>query len=71
MSIKRILPGLILVLLLTVPAMAETRIGTIDLRKVFDNYWKRQEAEASLKVRGGRMIVWRGARRWISGAPPS
>ena len=34
------------------PAMAQNRIATIDLRKVFDNYWKRQEAEAALKKRG-------------------
>ena len=28
------------------------------------------ELVASLKVRGGRMTVWRGTRRWISGAAP-
>ncbi|MDB6112831.1 MAG: hlpA [Pedosphaera sp.] len=53
--INRILPGLLLVSLLTLPAIAETRIATIDLRKVFDNYWKRQQAEASLKDRGAEL----------------
>jgi outer membrane protein len=53
--INRILPGLLLVSLLTLPAIAETRIATIDLRKVFDNYWKRQESEASLKNRGAEL----------------
>lgn len=28
---------------------AETRIGTIDLRKVFDNYWRTKVADANLK----------------------
>ena len=40
---------------LTLPAVGQTRIGTIDLRKVFDNYWKRQQAEAALKERGTTM----------------
>jgi len=35
--------------LLTSAASAQTRIGTIDLRKAFDNYWKKKEAEANLK----------------------
>ncbi|EEF60406.1 OmpH family outer membrane protein [Pedosphaera parvula] len=49
--LKRILPVLLLTSLLSIPAMAESRIATIDLRKVFDNYWKRQQAEAALKDR--------------------
>jgi outer membrane protein len=52
---KRILPALALVCALAMPAMGQTRIGTIDLRKVFDNYWKRQQAEAALKERGAAM----------------
>jgi len=31
--------------------MAETRIATIDLRKVFDGYWKKKQAEVALKER--------------------
>jgi outer membrane protein len=50
--IGRILSGVVLVSMLTLPAMGQNRIATIDLRKVFDNYWKRQEAEAALKKRG-------------------
>ena len=55
MIFKRILPGLLLVSLFTLsdlPAMGQSRVATIDLRKVFDNYWKRQQAEAALKERG-------------------
>jgi len=54
--LKKILPALMLVSVLTLQAAAaESRVGTIDLRKVFDNYWKRQQAEAALKERGTAM----------------
>lgn len=36
-------------------AQAQTRIGTIDLRKVFDNYWKRKQADAAIKERASNM----------------
>src|ERR1700679_2301868 len=61
---KRICAGLLLAGLLAtsaVPALAQTRaaqvntIATIDLRKVFENYWKRQQAEAALKDRGASL----------------
>jgi outer membrane protein len=35
--------------LLTFSLHAETKIGLIDLRKVFDNYYKTKQADASLK----------------------
>jgi outer membrane protein len=50
--LRRIVPGIILAFGLTLPVMGQTRIGTIDLRKVFDNYWKRQQAESALKEHG-------------------
>lgn len=31
--------------------MAQTKIATVDLRKVFDGYWKKKQAEAALKDR--------------------
>jgi outer membrane protein len=52
---KKISLGLMLATMLSMPAMAQGRIATIDLRKVFDNYWKRQQAEAALKERGAGM----------------
>src|ERR1700755_2861373 len=54
-TIKRILPGLVLVLFLPLPAVAETRVATIDLRKVFDSYWKRQQADVALKEHGAEL----------------
>jgi len=47
--------GLILAAVLALPAMGQNRLATIDLRKVFDNYWKRQQAESALKERGAAM----------------
>jgi Skp family chaperone for outer membrane proteins len=46
----------VLALLLTVPlcglaAPAQTKIGTVDLRKLFDGYWKTKQAQASLNAR--------------------
>jgi Skp family chaperone for outer membrane proteins len=50
--LKKLSPGLFLACLMALPAMAQTRIATIDLRNVFDHYWKREQAEAALKERG-------------------
>jgi Skp family chaperone for outer membrane proteins len=36
-------------------AFGQNRVATIDLHKVFDNYWKRQTAEASLKEHAADM----------------
>jgi Skp family chaperone for outer membrane proteins len=35
--------------LLACPAHAQTKIGVIDLRKVFDKYYKTMQADATLK----------------------
>jgi outer membrane protein len=42
----------VMALLFAMPAMAQSRIATIDLGKVFNNYWKRQQAQAALTDRG-------------------
>ena len=49
--LRRIVPGLLLMTLLSSPAWAQGRIATIDLVKVLDKYWKREQAEAVLKER--------------------
>lgn len=38
---------------LVLPASAEQKIATIDLRQVFDNYWKTKQADAALKDKAG------------------
>jgi outer membrane protein len=52
LMMKRFLPAVLLAVFMAAPAMAQTRIATIDLRKVFDNYYKRQAAEAAIKEKG-------------------
>jgi outer membrane protein len=49
--LRKIVPALVLVLLTIGSAQGEIRIATIDLRKLFDNYWKTKQADAALKDR--------------------
>jgi Skp family chaperone for outer membrane proteins len=46
-----ILTLLLLVPLCGMPALAQTKIGTVDLRKLFDGYWKTKQAQAALNTR--------------------
>src|SRR5579872_1245288 len=55
MIFKKLLPGVALAFLLALPALAENRIATIDMGKVFDKYWKREQAQASLKQKGDEL----------------
>src|SRR5215467_14673696 len=51
----KLIAGWVLMLLLGSSAWAQGRIATIDLRKVFDNYWKTKQADAALKDRAADM----------------
>ena len=53
--LSRLVVGLLFLTLLSLPAYAQTRIATIDLRKVFDGYWKTKQADATLKDRAADM----------------
>jgi outer membrane protein len=54
MHLTRLLLALGAAALLVLPASAQTpKIGTIDLRKVFDTYWKTKQADANLKEEAG------------------
>jgi outer membrane protein len=46
-----VLTLLLLVPLCGMPALAQTKIGTVDLRKLFDGYWKTKQAQATLNTR--------------------
>jgi outer membrane protein len=48
---RKIVPPLLLISLMGGFACAQGRIATVDLRKVFDNYWKTKQADAALKDR--------------------
>jgi outer membrane protein len=50
----RITWGALLALFIaTASASAETKLGTVDLKKIFDNYWKTRQADTTLKDRAG------------------
>jgi Skp family chaperone for outer membrane proteins len=49
--LQKIVLGILLMSLLSSSAWAQGRIATIDLLKVLDKYWKREQAEAVLKER--------------------
>ena len=48
---RRIVPSLLLISLLGGSAYAQGRIATVELRKVFDGYWRTKQADAALKDR--------------------
>jgi Skp family chaperone for outer membrane proteins len=41
---------------LSVPALAQNKIATVDLRKLFDGYWKKQQAQTVLNDRQTQFI---------------
>ena len=49
--LRNIFPALLLVFLMAGSAWGQGRIATVDLRKLFDNYWKTKQADAALKDR--------------------
>lgn len=53
--LRKIVPGLLLIAVLAGSAQAQGRIATVDLRKIFDGYWKTKTADAQLKERGADM----------------
>src|SRR5436190_11979415 len=53
-ALRNITLGMLL-LLLTSEAWAQGRIATVDLRKVFDTYWKTKQASATLKSKAADM----------------
>ncbi len=51
MMLKRMMPVTALVFLLVAPAIAQNRIATVNVAKVFDNYWKKDQAQAAFDQR--------------------
>jgi outer membrane protein len=52
---RKVILALVLGPMLCTGAFAQGRVATIDLRKVFDNYWKTKQADAALKDRAADM----------------
>jgi outer membrane protein len=53
--IRKFLPVFLVLALSGASALAADKTATIDLRKVFDNYWKTKEADAALKDKASEM----------------
>jgi Skp family chaperone for outer membrane proteins len=47
--LSKTVPALVLMALLTGTTFGQSRIGTIDLKKAFETYWKRKEALSTLR----------------------
>ncbi len=53
--LRRLAPFFLLMTVIGSSAWAQSRIATIDLRKVFDGYWKTKQADTVLKDRAAEM----------------
>jgi len=53
--LRNIVPAILLLTIFSGSAWAQGRIATVDLRKVFDGYWKTKKADAALKDRASDM----------------
>lgn len=49
--LRTFLPALLLLTFMTGSALAQTKIATVDLQKLFDNYWKTKQAQAAIQDR--------------------
>ncbi|HEU0040555.1 MAG TPA: OmpH family outer membrane protein [Verrucomicrobiae bacterium] len=49
--LRKLIPAVLLLVVLNETAWAQTRVATVDLRKLFDGYWKRKQADTALKDR--------------------
>lgn len=52
---RTILPVVLLMTFLSGSALAQTKIGTVDLRKLFDNYWKTKQAQVAIQQRAAQL----------------
>ena len=49
--LRTIFPAVLLLTFLSGSALAQTKIATVDLQKLFDNYWKTKQAQAAIQDR--------------------
>jgi outer membrane protein len=53
--LRTILPALLLMTFLSGSALAQTKIATVDLKKLFDNYYKTKLAQAAIQERAAQL----------------
>lgn len=49
--LRKLIPAALLLFILNGTAWGQSRVATVDLRKLFDGYWKTKQADAALKDR--------------------
>ena len=49
--LRTVFPAVLLFTFLSSSALAQTKIATVDLQKLFDNYWKTKQAQAAIQDR--------------------
>jgi outer membrane protein len=49
--LRFLLPAVLLLTVLSGPVLAQQKIATVDMRKLFDGYWKKKQAETALNER--------------------
>src|SRR4051794_16769297 len=54
-SLRMILPAFLLVMFLCASASAQTKIATVDLKKIFDNFYKTKLATAAIQKRAAEL----------------
>src|SRR6267142_3405885 len=54
-NLRMILPAILLMTVLGGPAFAQTKIATVDLKKLFDNYWKTKQAQSVINDRRAQL----------------
>ncbi|HEX3857269.1 MAG TPA: OmpH family outer membrane protein [Verrucomicrobiae bacterium] len=53
--LRTVFPALLLMTFLSGSALAQTKIATVDLKKLFDNYYKTKLAQASIQERAAQL----------------
>mgnify|MGYP001549215775 CR=1 FL=1 len=53
--LRAIVPAFLLMTFLSGSALAQTKVATVDLRKLFDNYYKTKLAQAAIQDRAAQL----------------
>ena len=53
--LRTIFPAVLLVMFLGNSALAQTKIATVDMRRLFENYWRTKQAQAALQDRSAQL----------------
>jgi outer membrane protein len=53
--LRKIFPAVLLLTLFDGAALAQTKVATVDLSQLFDNYWKTKQAQAAIQDRASQL----------------